>query len=110
MLETLLALAIFSFVALALINVSSLSVRQHHRLIEARCASWLSENLLAQALLPGEKRVMGEQQGTQLQCDITWQWRLVRQKTADARFDSLSLEILDIHGQRRFARQAFQAR
>lgn len=110
MLEALIALVIFSLVAGALLSASGLSVRQHQRLLEARCASWLSENLLTQALRLDKKRPMGEQRGTLSQCDITWHWRLVRHKTADARFDSLSLEIQDANGQRRFERQVFQSR
>lgn len=110
MLEALLALTIFSLVATALLNISGGAIHQHRLLMEARCANWLGENLLTQALLSDSRRSPGEWRGVSTQCDISWQWRMVRQKTADERFYLLSVEIQNSKGQRKLERQIFQAR
>lgn len=78
LLEVMVALAIFSTAAIALMNAVSLNVRYTHGLGETLQASWVAENQLALALL--EKRDFPDAalEGEEDMGGRTWRWRAQR--------------------------------
>ncbi len=83
LLEVMVALVIFSTAALALMNSVSLNVRFTHGLAETLQASWVAENLLAEAQLVKSDFPDAEEQGTELMGGRSWEWRKQRVKTAN---------------------------
>lgn len=83
LLEVMVALVIFSTAALALMNSVSLNVRFTHGLADTLQASWVAENQLAEAQLTRTDFPDAEQQGTEIMCGRSWNWRKQRVKTAD---------------------------
>lgn len=110
MIETLIALIIFSLVAGALIVVSGQGINHQQLLRETYCANWLAENLLIELQLSPSSRIVGEKKGTSSQCDSLWQWHRVSQVTPDNRFFLINLEIYDANGQQKAKRQILRAR
>ena len=110
LLEALLALALFSLIAIALLNVSGAAVNQQQILKETRCADWLAQNLLTEALWLNSNTVMGEQHGRSSQCGIDWQWTIERHPAADQRFYTLSLDIRHADGRQQLKRTLSRVR
>ncbi|MGT8857400.1 type II secretion system minor pseudopilin GspI [Enterobacter sp. 186315] len=82
LLEVMVALVIFSTAALALMNSVSLNVRFTHGLGETLQASWVAENLLAEAKLSKSDFSDADEQGTETMGGRAWNWHKQRVKTA----------------------------
>ena len=82
LLEVMVALVIFSTAALALMNSVSLNVRFTHGLGETLQASWVAENLLAEAKLSKSDFPDTDEQGTETMGGRAWNWHKQRVKTA----------------------------
>lgn len=82
LLEVMVALVIFSTAALALMNSVSLNVRFTHGLGETLQASWVAENLLAEAKLTKSDFPDADEQGTETMGGRAWNWHKQRVKTA----------------------------
>ncbi|WP_330983531.1 MULTISPECIES: type II secretion system minor pseudopilin GspI [Enterobacterales] len=82
LLEVMVALVIFSTAALALMNSVSLNVRFTHSLSETLQASWVAENLLAQAQLAQKDFPDDELEGSETMGGRTWNWHIQRVKTS----------------------------
>lgn len=83
LLEVMVALVIFSTAALALMNSVSLNVRFTHGLADTLQASWVAENLLADAQLNNRDFPDAQAQGTEMMGGRNWTWHIQRVKTAD---------------------------
>lgn len=86
LLEVMVALAIFSTAALALMNSVSLNVRFTHGLGDTLQASWVAENQLAEARLSNTPFPDAMQSGTETMGGRSWTWRRQRVRTAENRF------------------------
>ncbi|HCM9440987.1 TPA: type II secretion system minor pseudopilin GspI [Enterobacter cloacae subsp. cloacae] len=86
LLEVMVALAIFSTAALALMNSVSLNVRFTHGLGDSLQASWVAENQLAEAKLSNTPFPDALQTGTEIMGGRSWIWRKQRVKNAENRF------------------------
>lgn len=84
LLEVMVALVIFSTAALALMNSVSLNVRFTHGLSETLQASWVAENVLAQAKLSQSDFPDADEQGTEIMGGRSWNWHKQRVKTASS--------------------------
>lgn len=82
LLEVMVALAIFSTAALALMNSVSLNLRFTYGLADTLQASWVAENQLAEAQLMQSDFPESEEEGTETQGGRRWTWRKQRVKTA----------------------------
>lgn len=83
LLEVMVALVIFSTAALALMNSVSLNVRFTHGLSETVQASWVAENVLAEATLSNSDFPDADEQGTETMGGRSWNWHKQRVKAAN---------------------------
>lgn len=86
LLEVMVALVIFSTVALALMNSVSLNVRFTHGLGDSLQASWVAENQLAEAKLSNTPFPDALQTGSEMMGVRNWAWRKQRVKITENRF------------------------
>lgn len=86
LLEVMVALVIFSTAALALMNSVSLNVRFTHSLADTLQASWVAENLLAEATLAKADFPDVAQEGSETMGGRSWNWRKQRVKTEGKTF------------------------
>ncbi|MCS2172293.1 type II secretion system minor pseudopilin GspI [Scandinavium sp. TWS1a] len=86
LLEVMVALAIFSTAALALMNSVSLNVRFTHSLGDSLQASWLAENQLAEAALAQRDFPAEAREGDETMGGRQWHWREQRVDTGDNGF------------------------
>ncbi|MBB3320731.1 MULTISPECIES: type II secretion system minor pseudopilin GspI [Atlantibacter] len=75
LLEVMVALAIFSTAALALMNTISVSTNYTGRLGDVLRASWVAENIIAEAHLASNKFSQEMQQGTVTMGGQQWRWQ-----------------------------------
>ena len=75
LLEVMVALAIFSTAALALMNTISVSTNYTGRLGDVLRASWVAENIIAEAHLSSNKFTQEPQQGTVTMGGQEWRWQ-----------------------------------
>lgn len=78
LLEVMVALAIFSTAALALMNTISVSTTFTGRLGDVLRASWVAENLIADAYLANNRFTEDVQEGTETMGGQEWLWRTQR--------------------------------
>lgn len=109
-LEALLALVLFVMVGTALLNVNGQAAHQRQQLLHTRCANWLAENLITEALLSPSARMKGQQKGDAQQCDLDWHWVMQSSALNDNRFYLITLEIYDSANQLQLERQTLRAR
>ena len=86
LLEVMVALAIFSTAALALMNSVSLNVRFTYGLADTLQASWVAENQLAEAKLSNTPSPDALQTGTEMMGGRNWTWRKQRVNVTEKRF------------------------
>lgn len=86
LLEVMVALVIFSTAALALMNSVSLNVRFTHGLADTLQASWVAENLLAEAELAKTDFPDAPDEGTEIMGGRSWNWHKQPVKTANNTF------------------------
>lgn len=86
LLEVMVALVIFSTAALALMNSVSLNVRFTHGLADTLQASWVAENLLAEAELAKTDFPDAPEEGIEIMGGRSWKWHKQRVKTANNTF------------------------
>lgn len=82
LLEVMVALAIFSTAALALMNTISVSSNYSGRLGEVLRASWVAENAIAEAHLADNRFTEQAQENTVVMGGQTWLWRAQAVKDA----------------------------
>lgn len=83
LLEVMVALAIFSTAALALMNTISVSSNYTGRLGDVLRASWVAENVIVEAHLASNRFSAQPQEGTVEMGGQTWLWRAQVVKDAD---------------------------
>lgn len=110
MLEALLAIILFTFVSIALMNIISQSMNHQKKILDNRCANWLAENLLTQEFLSPASIMLRESQGKAEQCDREWTWKIEREEHNDNRFYMINLEINNSEGQLQLDRQTIRAK
>lgn len=94
LIETLVALAVFGLAALALVNLTTESVRAASR-VEARLlAGIVADNLLVEALAAPDAPAPGESEGVRRIAGRDWPWRRSVQG-ADAGLIRIEVRVLD---------------
>jgi len=91
LIEMLVALAVFSLAALALLNLSGENTRSAARVEARTIAGIVAENLAVQAMVDVDPPALGETRGETTMAGRTWTWVRVVNGTDDP--DILSVQI-----------------
>ena len=93
LLEVMVALAIFAYGALALVNVSSQHLRSQSYLAQRTFGQWVAANRLTQMRLSKQPLKQQKQQGEEEMAGETYYWRLSTAKTASHLLTSVTVEV-----------------
>lgn len=93
LLEVLVALAIFSYGALALVNVSSQHLRSQNYLEQRTFAQWVAANQLTQMRLSDKPVAKQKKQGESEMAGETYFWRMKTENTASSMLKSVTVEV-----------------
>lgn len=95
LIEVMVALAIFSVAALSMVNMAGEHIRSLSYLEQKNVALWIANNHLTQLSLDDEAPPLGVKTGKVEYADATWFWKQQAIKTADPKFRSINIRILD---------------
>jgi len=93
LLEVLVALAIFAYGALALVNVSSQHLRSQSYLEQRTFAQWVAANRLTQMRLSEQPVSKQKTQGEAEMAGETYYWRVTTAKTASHLLKGVTVEV-----------------
>jgi general secretion pathway protein I len=100
LLEVLVALAVFSLAALALLRVQGVSLTGLGRLDERVLATIEAENLAVAARLAVPAPAYGESRGETVNGGRRWLWRQQVERTPDAGLQRITIELMSEGGQK----------
>lgn len=100
LLEVLVALAVFSLAALALLRVQGVSLTGLGRLDERVLATIEVENLAVAARLTVPAPAYGESRGETVNGGRRWLWRQMVERTPDAGLQRITIELMSESGQK----------
>lgn len=98
LLEVLVALAVFSLAALALLRLQGASIATANRLDEKLIAAIVLENQAAALSLQTPAPAYGALSGTEINARRAWLWRANVQRTPDPALQRIDLTITDPGG------------
>lgn len=93
LLEVLVALAIFAYGALALVNVSSQHLRSQSYLEQRTFAQWVAANRLTHMRLANQPVSKQPQQGEEIMAGETYYWRITTAKTGNHLLKGVTVEV-----------------
>lgn len=99
LLEILVALAVFSLAALALIRLESASVRGIVTLDRTLLANMVARNVALDAVTEARVPVRGETAGVEVNGGRPWRWTRVVTPTGDARIVRIDVSVQAANGQ-----------
>jgi general secretion pathway protein I len=100
LLEVMVALAIFSLAALALIRLQAFSIRSASDVISHDMAWQVARNRAAELLSDPNPPVLGNSNGTQNNGEQNYRWTQVVKKTEDARIIRIDIFVQGDDGRR----------
>lgn len=100
LIEVVVALAIFSLAALALIRLSAFSLRTGGDVIGHELAWQVARNRAVELLSDPRPPVVGESRGTETNGGQTFAWRQTARQTEDARFMRIDILVEGPQGRR----------
>jgi len=95
LIEVMVALAIFSVAALSIVNMAGEHIRSLSYLEQKNIALWIANNHLTQLNLDDKAPSLGVKTGKVDYANTTWFWKQESIKTADPKFRSINIRILD---------------
>ncbi len=93
LLEIMVALAIFSLAALAMVRLQGYSVRSTANLGDSSMAWQVARNIAVEKLSNPAPPVLGDAQGEEMNGGQNWQWTTKTQKTDDARLLRIDIKV-----------------
>ena len=93
LLEMMVALAIFSLAALAMVRLQGYSVRSAAVLGDSSTAWQVARNIAVEQLSDPAPPVIGEERGEEVNCGQTWTWAVDTQQTDDARLLRMDIVV-----------------
>ncbi len=93
LLEIMVALAIFSLAALAMVRLQGYSVRSTANLGDSSMAWQVARNIAVEKLSDPAPPVLGDGQGVEMNGGQNWQWTTKTQKTDDARLVRIDIKV-----------------
>ena len=95
LIEVMIALAVFAVAALSIVNMASEHIRSLSYLEQKNIALWVANNHLTQLHLDKKLPGLGTKSGKLEYAGVTWYWQQLTVKTADPKFRSVNIRILD---------------
>jgi general secretion pathway protein I len=96
--EMLVALAIFSLAALALLRLEGATVSSTARLQEQALAQMVARNLAVEALTDPVPPALGERRGQAVNAGRTWRWTRRTARSPEPRILQIRIEVASDHG------------
>lgn len=93
LIEMLVALAVFSLAALAMVNLQSYSVRTTAALSENALARQVVQNLAVERLSAPLAPAIGSEEGEEQNGGRKWRWQVITAKTEDARLVTIEINV-----------------
>jgi general secretion pathway protein I len=94
------ALAVFSLAALALIRLESATIRGASLLDSTLTAQMVARNIAIEAMTDAKPPVAGVARGIEQNGGRAWSWTRTTRPTADARIVRIDVEVADAAGSR----------
>ena len=101
LIEIMVALAVFSLAALALVRLESATVRGASTIDETLAAAMLARTLAAEAATAARAPTLGIASGSEDNGGRTWRWTRTVEPTADSRILRIDVAVADPRGIRR---------
>jgi general secretion pathway protein I len=98
LIEMIVALAIFSLAALALLRLEGATLTGTQRLADTTVAQIVARNLAVEALTDPRPPAFGSQQGQVVNGGTTWRWVREAKRTDDVRIVRIDLAVMDEAG------------
>lgn len=98
LIEMLVALAIFSLAALALLRLGGATATNSARLREQAIAQIVADNLAAEILTDPEPPAFGIQTGEAINAGRRWVWTRRTDRSPEARIQQITLQVSDPSG------------
>jgi general secretion pathway protein I len=99
LIEMMVALAIFSLAALALLRLEGVTILGATRLADTTMAQIVARNLSVEALTDPRPPGFGTTQGQSVNGGASWRWTRTVTRTDDARIARIDIAVADANGQ-----------
>ncbi len=96
--EVLVALAVFSLAALALLRLGGAALGTAARLDEKAVAAIVAANVAAETRLAAAPPAFGTDEGSETNAGRAWRWRRTTARTPDPRLARIDISVLDAEG------------
>lgn len=107
--EMLVALAIFSLAALALLRLQGGTLFSTARLQSGIVAGIVARNIVVEALTDAEAPTLGRTSGTEVNAGRRWAWTRVVGRTGEARLQQVTVTVADETGRQAATLTAFRS-
>jgi len=98
LIELMVALAVFSLVALTLLKLQGAIVRNSGVIGDQAVGQIVAHNLAVQTLTDPRAPAIGEEQGSEVNAGRTWRWVRDTSSTADPKLVRIDIAVLDQGG------------
>lgn len=100
LLEMLVALAVFSIAALALLNLETVTVTNTGRIADRTIGQIVARNVAVEALTDPVPPAIGTENGEELSGGRLWQWTRVTGSSPESRILQIEISVIDESGSR----------
>jgi len=108
LIEMLVALAIFSLAALALLRLQGGTLASTSRLQSGIVAGIVARNIVVEAITDAVPPTLGRTSGTEANAGRQWRWTRVVGRTAEARLQQITVTVADETGRQAATLTAFR--
>lgn len=98
LIELMVALAIFSLAALALLRLEGATMKSTATIADAAIGQIVVRNLAVQILTDARSPAVGSDQGNVVNAGRNWRWVRETKRTADVRIVRVDVRVIDDHG------------
>lgn len=109
LIEMMVALAIFSLAALALLRLQGGTLKSTSRLQSSIVAGIVARNIVVEAITDATAPAFGRTSGSEANAGRQWRWTRVVGRTAEARLQQITVTVADESGQQAATLTAFRA-
>ncbi|MEO1167981.1 MAG: type II secretion system minor pseudopilin GspI [Pseudomonadota bacterium] len=100
LLEMLVALAVFSIAALALLNLETVTVTNTSRIADRTVGQIVARNVAVEVLTDPTPPAIGAENGEEMNGGRNWQWTRVTGPSPEARILQIDIAVTDASGDR----------
>lgn len=108
LIEMMVALAIFSLAALALLRLQGGTLKSTSRLQSSIVAGIVARNVVVEAITDAAAPAFGRTSGNEANAGRQWRWTRVVGRTAEARLQQITVTVTDESGQQAATLTAFR--